>query len=93
MPKQLSPEDRRAVDLVLDGESMQRGPMYAAVNNGVGERMNAAERLLQLLDYLPAEEPPPDLVRRTMQRIEEAESGGRRISPRPVIAPGQRPHA
>jgi hypothetical protein len=93
MPKQLSPEDSRAVDLVLDGESMQRGPMYAAVNNGVGERMNAAEDLLQLLDHLPAEDPPADLIRRTMQRIEDADATGRRLSPRAALAPGERPHA
>jgi hypothetical protein len=93
MRKQLSPEDSRAVDLVLDGDSMRNGPMYAAVNNGVGDRMNVAENLLQLLDNLPAEEPPADLIRRTMQRIDEAEAGGRRIAPRAPIAPGARPHA
>ncbi len=68
--------------------------MYAAVSNGMGRRMEAVERVLHLLDNLPAEDPAADLVQRTMQRISDADSVGRTPPARPATtATGHLPHA
>lgn len=93
MAKQLSPEDRRAVDLVLDRESVGSNALYAAVTNGMGKRIHAVENLLRMLDTLPAEDPAPNLVSRVMDRIAEAEQGVRHVPSQPSIAPHHRPHA
>ena len=72
MNEQLDAEDRRAVDLFLDGKRQngqepqvryQPGPVDPA-------RIQAVEKLLSLLNHLPAPEPPPNLTARTMQRID-----------------------
>lgn len=73
MSKQLSPQDMRAVDLVLDRQSAQDGPQYADVHNGLGKRMRATEKLLSALKHLTVSPPPPDLLKRTRQRIKNAE--------------------
>lgn len=74
MSKQLNPEDSRAVDLVMDGDAMRNGPLYAAVNNQMGEKMAAVGQVLHLLDNLSIQDPPPDLIARTLERIEEYQS-------------------
>lgn len=92
MPKQLSPEDRRAVDLVLDRDSVGASAMYASVTNGMGQRMERVERLLSLLGEMEAGDPPADLARRTLDRIHEQQA---RVHA-PVRAPAAdqtRPHA
>jgi hypothetical protein len=92
MNKRLSAEDRHAVDLLLERpEATQahslvdmvfahpvRGPFEA--------RLDAAEKVLGVLDNLPAPEPSQDLISRTMQRIEEAN-----LEPTSKHAPTQRP--
>jgi len=35
-------------------------------------RLRAADRMLRMLSHMPAAEPSPDLVQRTMQRIDDA---------------------
>jgi hypothetical protein len=46
--------------------------MYAVPgNDGVDKRVNSVAGLLRLLDAMPAAEPPADLTRRTLQRIEQ----------------------
>lgn len=92
MAKQLSPEDRRAVDLVLDRESMGSSAFYAAVNNGMGKRMQAVENLLHKLDALPAQDPAPNLTARVMERIAETEAESHAM-PTHAMPPHLRPHA
>ncbi|MBC8106038.1 MAG: hypothetical protein H7Z14_05570 [Anaerolineae bacterium] len=38
----------------------------------VRTRLQAADRMLRVLSHMPAAEPSPDLVQRTMQRIDDA---------------------
>jgi hypothetical protein len=77
--------DGHAVDLYLDrGQSSavrEGGPGYAASSGQVSQRVRQVETLLNLLDELPVEEPPSDLLARTLERIEE-------ISPHGLAAPG-----
>lgn len=68
-------EDARAVDLILDraaaahGEGTMLFAGEAAVSN---EQIAAVEKVLQLLEAMPAAEPAADLLRRTMERIASA---------------------
>lgn len=59
----LHPHDARAVDRLLDSSAV-------AVSDRSLEpqRMEQARHLLELLDVLPAPEPPTDLVARTLAR-------------------------
>ena len=80
MAKRLAKEDRRAIDLLLeraDGVGANSTPaverLFAAPIQGNFERrLDSVDKVLSLLDLMPAAEPPVDLVNRTMRRIEEA---------------------
>jgi len=78
MAKRLGDEDRRAVDLLLDsatgnGDGLPVERLFAMpVRESFEHRLEAAEKLLSLLNEMPDMEPPANLVRRTLQRIEEA---------------------
>lgn len=79
MARTLSHEDGRAIDLLLD-QNGQVAPVSAGsfgsfnVKSGkmnMKTRLRAADRMLRMLSHMPAAEPSPDLVRRTLQRIDE----------------------
>src|SRR5438067_2111843 len=79
MAKKLRHEDSRAVDLLLDRSLTATGHATAAgslsVKNGKNNfrnRLNAADRMLRVLNLMPASDPSPDLVQRTLQRIEQS---------------------
>ena len=101
MSTKLGDDDRRAVDLLLDRDRSSSGngngtSVFAETDQGVfGQRLESVAVLLQLLQHLPAAEPPVDLVSRTMRRIEEAavvETPS--VAPRAVAtAPTSRPLA
>lgn len=70
----LSPEDRRAVDAIL-----MNGLLYnptsttamAADSDDLGGRIKQVAKILHLLDAMPTEDPPDNLVARTLRRIDE----------------------
>ena len=76
MTRKLNEADRAAVDLVFDrihsGNNHGNGGgdnvvvMSAAVS---AQRLSAVEQILTTLDQMPAPEPSPDLVVRTLQRV------------------------
>ena len=76
MTRKLNEADRAAVDLVFDrihsGNNHGNGGgdgvviMSQAVST---ERLSAVENILATLDQIPAPEPSPDLVVRTLQRV------------------------
>lgn len=74
MKNKLRDEDRRALDLLLDrgptAASAKAGVQYAAADMGVRERLPRVQKVLQLLDAMPAIDPPKGLVERTMEFIE-----------------------
>jgi hypothetical protein len=100
MRKRLDDEDRRAVDLLLErpngvGDTPPVEQLFKApVGSGFERRLDAAEALLGLLDRMPADEPPPDLVSKTLQRIRDSEEGEKAtvVPPRPAYL-NNRPHA
>lgn len=82
MFRHLKYDDARAIDLLLNSGNELDQPGYAwghveghmKSNSSSEPRLKGAERILQLLDTLPAPEPPSDLVARTMARIESADA-------------------
>ena len=81
MSNRLGKEDRRAVDLLLEradgvGSSTPAvEALFASPAQGNFERrLDAVDKILSLLDLMPAPEPSADLVNRTLRRIEEADA-------------------
>lgn len=103
MPR-LRDEDRLAVDLLLDravagsaGNGSGNGHAgFTPVSGAAHAQVGQVERVLRVLDMMPAEEPPADLLARTMRRI-ETESAQHDPSalrpPQPVVSGMQMPHA
>jgi hypothetical protein len=84
MNVRLRQEDAAVVDLLLDrAVSAQgngnggNGMMYAAPGHAgtSNDRIAAAERVLHVLDAMPKMEPSPDLLQRTLQRIDAGAAG------------------
>jgi hypothetical protein len=72
----LSEEDGRAIDLFLDQGVAQTTGGIAMHSPAVPPaKMVAVEKILGLLGQMPADEPPPNLLARTLQRIEKSEKG------------------
>jgi hypothetical protein len=98
--KSLSPEDRHAVDLLLErpdghGDTPIINQIFATPMRGHFEnRLESVEKILDVLEAMPAAEPPADLVSRTLRRIEEAsyEPAGT-MSPQQVLSRDTRAHA
>lgn len=57
-----------------DGASGAVNGMGATSNDNLAQRVEQVDSMLKLLDYLPADEPPADLVHRTLRRVEEVRS-------------------
>jgi len=103
MPK-LRNEDRLAVDLLLDravassaGNGADHGQSgFTPVNGAVSEQVAHVGAVLRVLDMMPVEEPPADLIARTLRRV-EAESARHDPSvlrpPQPVVPQMHMPHA
>jgi len=77
--RRLGHDDRRAVDLLLErptegGDTPTVNQVFAApVRGSFEKRIEAVEKILNLLNELPEAEPPAYLVSRTLARIEEYE--------------------
>lgn len=68
MTRKLTDDDRRAVDLLLDHGAGDGN--LARIAAPVSEaRLAAAEKLFHLIGQFPAQEPPTDLVEKTLERI------------------------
>lgn len=97
MARKLREDDARVVDMLLDrGESSDGGAQVFTNPQPemVTRRFQSVERLLKVLDQMPAAEPPMDLVSRTLDFIEEATTTGRRARPSAGHAGhGERPSA
>ena len=103
MKPRLRDEDRLAVDLLLDravassaGNGSGNGhAAFTPVSNAAGQ-VGQVEAVLRVLDMMPTEEPPTDLLARTMRRI-DAESAQHDPAalrpPQPLVTGMQMPHA
>lgn len=64
--------DARAVDLLLDKAAAARGEggtLFAGQGDVSGEQLAAVERLLNVLNVMPAHDPASDLLSRTLDRV------------------------
>ena len=74
----LRPEDRNAIDLLLDrgaaaaGDGNAGGATFAPADPAMGQRVARVQKLLHLLDAVPQPQPPQDLVARTLRFIDQA---------------------
>lgn len=109
MTRRLGDEDRRTIDLLLDGavrsvtgngngngNSHATSARHSVSHHRIASsgRVTAARQVLNLLDALPADEPSVDLVERTMRRIELQASGQLRPGMSPAaFSPGDQPQA
>ena len=80
MIPRLRDEDRLAVDLLLDraANAGNGSAGFTPVHGAVHERLTAVESVLHGLDLLPVDEPPADLMARTMRRVEAVSSSSSR---------------
>ena len=70
MTKRLGERDRRAVDLLLDLTMGAAGDGNYVTHAQPTEGLEGVQRVLSLLDRMPAEEPAADLMARTLARID-----------------------
>jgi hypothetical protein len=76
--KKLGDVDKQVIDLLLDKASMLNesnsgsGVFAAPVGDAVAERVRAAETLLRIVGQMPAEDPPKDLLGKTLERIRQS---------------------
>jgi hypothetical protein len=83
MNAKLTEPDRRAVDFLLDGDSSAaRETCSPLAGSSFMERVHSVQRLLSLLDSMPTEEPPANLLLATLQHMP---------APTQQIAPEQQP--
>jgi hypothetical protein len=91
MNRTLSDEDRRAVDLFLDQGAQPTSNAVTKVVPPVSQkRMSSVLKTLAVLDHMPVEEPPPNLIEKTMRKIDRASSKTAAHAPRrpaPVVRP------
>ena len=98
MTKRLGESDRRAVDLLLDrttgAEGNGNGGYVAHAQPATEPGIQAVQRVLSLLDVMPADEPAADLIARTMARIDSrAGVAAQPIHPATAAMMTTRPHA
>ena len=75
------------MDLLLDRAATAQGDgamLFASDPSVSNEQVAAVEKVLKLLDVMPAAEPAPDLLRRTLARIDAS-------MPAPVMPGHARP--
>jgi hypothetical protein len=99
MTKRLGESDRRAVDLLLDrsagtgnGGGNGNGGYVAHAQPATEPGIQSVQRVLSLLDVLPAGDPPADLIARTMARI-DSRGVAAPIHPAAAAMMSNRPHA
>ena len=98
MTKRLGDSDRRAVDLLLDRPTTVNGDgnghFVAHAQPGTEPAIQSVQRVLSLLDLLPADEPSADLMTRTLARIEaRPDVAAQPLQPATAAMMTNRPHA
>jgi hypothetical protein len=97
MKIRLGDEDRRAIDLLLDQrtDGVLNEVFAVTAQDNLEKRLASVEKVLALLEQMPAAEPPADLVMRTMNRIDGAtfeQSAATHRMAHPLLG-DPRPHA
>ena len=99
MTKRLGESDRRAVDLLLDrsagaGNGNGNGGYVAHAQPATEPGLQSVQRVLSLLELMPADEPSADLMARTLARIEARPNvAAQPMHPATAAMMTNRPHA
>jgi hypothetical protein len=88
----LNDQDGEIVDLLLDRPATgpSTGGGFVKQLDLQPERVQTIQKILSLLDSMPAEEPPTDLVARTLDRVNSAVDSGSASRPPPVARQDER---
>ena len=70
-------EDRQAMDLIMDrsltaASKTEGKSVFVAADLAVRQRVNKVEKVLGLLDHLDVEDPPANILKKTLRYIEAA---------------------
>ncbi len=101
MTKRLVESDRRAVDLLLDrsthasnGDGSGSGTYVGHAQPSAEPGIQSVQRVLNLLDLMPADEPSADLMMRTLARIDSRPNvAAQPMHPATAAMMTNRPHA
>lgn len=96
MATRLIEADRRAVDCILDGQAS--GPetgdslpsFDATAQLRFQQRVAAVQRWFTLLNAMPAEDPSPDLILRTLNRLDQMRAAQAASAPSEGASPSAR---
>jgi hypothetical protein len=71
LKKKLQTQDSQAVDLLLDGQavSLTDSGVFVKSVDVEPQRVQTVKQILNLLKQLPTEDPPTDLVGKTIRRV------------------------
>lgn len=70
MANRLGDDDRKAIDLIMDRANTVSEVGYAAPSPAVTQaRLRAVQRVLSLLEQMPAMDPPEGLADRTVNQV------------------------
>ncbi len=79
MSRKLNVIDSQAIDLLLDQSERSRDlhvTTFAQPDQGAIHRVATAQKILHLLDAWTPEEPPTDLIQRTLAKIAASQTSG-----------------
>ena len=78
-----------------NGTRHRHAASFTPASSDVASRIPAVQKVLQLLDMLPNEDPPRDLTTRTLDRVAAASANHPSAlrPPVPSISAGMQPHA
>ncbi|HET6249996.1 MAG TPA: hypothetical protein VFE47_20060 [Tepidisphaeraceae bacterium] len=90
MKLKMREDDRRAMDVLMDRAvtalGKPNGTIYAAVDGRLRERVSQVEKVLGILDNMPAADPPRNLLAKTLRFVES--STGENLTRNRPSAPG-----
>lgn len=96
MKVMLNTQDAAALDLLLDRSPTASGHAATvfAPTDAVGrERIQYAQKVLDLLHLFPVSEPPRDLLSRTLRHVGESLDANAHVGAAAILSQSARPHA
>lgn len=92
----LSQQDAAALDLLLDHSpvaSGQTATVFAPAQGVERERVQYAQKVLNLLQMLPVGDPPRDLISRTLRHVGESLDANAHVGAASLLTQSAHPHA
>jgi hypothetical protein len=97
LKKKLNRDDGNAVDLLLDGQTinLSESGIFVRAVDIEPQRIRTVKQILDLLKEMPTEEPSADLAGRTLHKIDalSATNGSAILRPTSIPPPGDQQQA